>query len=126
MAKKILLCEDSAFFAQAISTLLTSQVYEVSVAPDGMQGLDILKGQKDFSMILCDIMMPGIDGFGVVREVRNDPELTQIPFIFLTGVTDQDSMFKAQDAGATDYFIKSNVGMDKIIELVQKHIGPAL
>lgn len=125
MAKKILLCEDSPFFAQAIGTLLKSQGYEVEIAGDGAIGLEVLRNQKNFDLILCDIMMPNMDGFGVAREIKYDEELKDIPFIFLTGVSDQDSMYKAEDIGVTDYFIKSNVGMDKIIELVKKHIGSA-
>ncbi|KKQ95449.1 MAG: Two-component response regulator, CheY subfamily [candidate division CPR2 bacterium GW2011_GWC1_39_9] len=123
MAQKILLCEDSVFFAQAISTLLKTQGYEVTAAPDGEQGLKVLKEQPDFNLILCDIMMPNVDGFGVIREVRMDPELRKIPFIFLTGVSDQESMDKAGELGVADYFIKSNVGLDKIIDLVKKHIS---
>ena len=68
-------------------------------------------------------MMPNVDGFGVIREVRMDPELRKIPFIFLTGVSDQESMDKAGELGVADYFIKSNVGLDKIIDLVKKHIS---
>lgn len=123
MAKKILLCEDSPFFAQAINMVLTSQGYQVVSAVDGVKGLETLRAQPDFSLILCDIMMPNLDGFGVAREVRQDPNLSQIPFIFLTGVSDQESMTKAEEFHVTDYFIKSNVGMDKIVELVKKHIG---
>ena len=123
MAKKILLCEDSPFFAQAINMVLTSQGYQVVSAVDGVKGLETLRAQPDFSLILCDIMMPNFDGFGVAREVRQDPNLNQIPFIFLTGVSDQESMTKAEEFHVTDYFIKSNVGMDKIVELVKKHIG---
>lgn len=119
---KILLCEDSAFFAQAISTLLKSQKHEVVTAPNGEKGIAILKEQQDFDLILCDIMMPKVDGYGVAREIQNDAKLRKIPFIFLTGVSDQKSMDKAEGLGVTDYFIKSNVGMDKILDLVKKHL----
>jgi CheY-like chemotaxis protein len=123
MAKKILLCEDSAFFAQAISMLLKAKGYEVQHAPDGGKGLELLKEQQDFDLILCDIMMPNVDGYEVARQVKADANFSQIPFIFLTGVSDMSSMDRARDLGVTDYFIKSNVGMDKITELVAKHIG---
>ena len=125
MAKKILLCEDSPFFAQAITMVLKNVGYEISHALDGNLGLEVLKNQPDFNLILCDIMMPNLDGFGVINYVRQDEKLRDIPFIFLTGVSDQDSMDRANSYHATDYFIKSNVGIDKIVELVTKHIGPA-
>ncbi len=125
MAKKILLCEDSAFFAQAITMVLKNVGYEVTHALDGALGMEVLKNQPDFSLILCDIMMPNLDGFGVINAIRQDEKLRDIPFIFLTGVSDQDSMEKANSYHVSDYFIKSNVGIDKIVELVAKHIGPA-
>ena len=129
MAKKILLCEDSAFFAQAISLILKSGGYEVTVAPDGQQGVTALRtpgpdGQlQSFDLILCDIMMPVLDGYGVAQEIKSDETLNQIPLIFLTGVSDMDSMDRAMELGARDYFIKSNVSLDKILDLVKKHIG---
>lgn len=123
MAKKILLCEDSTFFAQAISMLLKAKGYDVQHAPDGEKGLALLREQRDFDLILCDIMMPNVDGYEVARQIQLEEDLRKIPFIFLTGVTDTESMDRANELGATDYFIKSNVGMDKIIELVSKHIG---
>lgn len=123
MAKKILLCEDSSFFAQAIQMVLKSTGYDIQHAADGAIGLALLKEQPDFDLILCDIMMPNVDGYEVARQVQADPVLRKIPFIFLTGVSDSASMERANDLGVTDYFIKSNVGLDKITELVAKHIG---
>ncbi len=125
MAKKILLCEDSTFFAQAINMVLSNVGYEVVHAEDGAKGIEILQNDKSFSLILCDIMMPNVDGFGVINSVRSDDQLRDIPFIFLTGVSDMESMNKAQEYHVRDYFIKSNVGIDKIVELVKKNIGDA-
>ncbi len=122
MATKILLCEDSSFFAQAIQILLKSEGYEVVVAGDGEAGIAILKEQQDFGLILCDIMMPKVDGWGVANHVHSDPNLSKIPFIFLTGVSDSQSMNRAEEYGVKDYFIKNNVGMDKLKELVKKYV----
>ncbi|NMB57027.1 response regulator [Candidatus Beckwithbacteria bacterium] len=119
---KILLCEDSAFFAQAIQVTLKTQGYEVVHAADGQIGLEKLKEAHDFDLILCDIMMPNLDGFGVLKAIKEDASLSNIPFIFLTGVSDLSSMERGTQLGAKDYFIKSNVSMDKLIELVKKYI----
>lgn len=66
--------------------------------------------------------MPNVDGYEVARQVKTNPEFQNIPFIFLTGVSDTNSMDRATELGITDYFIKSNVGMDKITELVKKYL----
>lgn len=119
---KILLCEDSPFFAQAIAVTLKTQGYEVEHALDGQIGLEKLKTVGGFDLILCDIMMPNLDGFGVLKAVKEDAAVSGIPFIFLTGVSDLASMDRGKELGAVDYFIKSNVSMDKLIELVKKYV----
>ena len=119
---KILLCEDSAFFAQAIQMTLKNQGHEVVHAADGQIGVQKLKEAGDFELILCDIMMPNLDGFGVIKAVKEDEKFAKIPFIFLTGVSDMQSMDRSKDLGANDYFIKSNVSMDKLVELVKKYV----
>lgn len=119
---KILLCEDSAFFAQAITMTLKTQGHEVVHAPDGEVGVAKLQEMGDFDLILCDIMMPKLDGFGVIKAVKADSKFSSLPFIFLTGVSDMDSMDRGKELGANDYFIKSNVSMDKLVELVKKYV----
>ena len=123
--KRILLCEDDKFFSQALTLILGSAGYEIIAAPDGQQGLDLLKQQGNFQMILCDIMMPVLDGFGVLKALKADPQysgFTGIPFIFLTGVSDFSSMDRATELGAKDYFIKANTGLPKIVDMVKKYI----
>lgn len=120
---KILLCEDSPFFAQAIAMTLKNAGHEVIHALDGQLGLDQLKlAPGTFDLILCDIMMPNLDGFGVLKAIKADEGTKNIPFIFLTGKADMDSVDRGTQLGASDYFIKSNVSMDKLVELVKKHI----
>ncbi len=118
---KILLCEDSAFFAQAIQITLKTSGHEVVHCLDGELGVAKLKEESDFDLILCDIMMPKLDGFGVLKAVQADPNYADIPFIFLTGVSDIDSVERGKELGAKDYFIKSNVSMDKLVDLVKKY-----
>ena len=118
---KILLCEDSAFFAQAIQITLKTAGHEIIHCLDGELGVAKLNEEKDFDLVLCDIMMPKLDGFGVLKAIQDDPDLAKIPFIFLTGVSDMDSVERGKDLGAKDYFIKSNVSMDKLVDLVKKY-----
>jgi len=118
---KILLCEDSAFFAQAIQMTLKTAGHEIVHALNGEIGVGHLKEQKDFDLILCDIMMPKLDGFGVLKAKNEMDDYKNIPFIFLTGVSDIDSVERGKELGAQDYFIKSNVSLDKLVDLVKKY-----
>lgn len=119
---RILLCEDSIFFLQAIESLLNSHGYEVLTADDGEKALDLIKKQPDLDLILCDIQMPIVDGYEVLDQVRNKMGMRNLPFIFLTSMSDQASLDKAQQLQVTDYFVKSNVSMEKIVDLVNKYL----
>ena len=122
---RILLCEDDMFFRQALSLILGNAGYEVVVMEDGQKGLGALAAGQKFNLILCDIMMPNLDGWGVLRAIQNDAVYAAakpVPFVFLTGVSDLDSMERATSLGAKDYFIKANTGLPKIVDLVKKYI----
>jgi DNA-binding response OmpR family regulator len=102
---KILVIEDDDLTRQAIYNILTFSGYEVEVAEDGPQGVD--KAQEHTpDLIVCDIMMPTLDGFGVLRALQCDKETAQIPFIFLTARTDRTDMRQGMELGADDYLTK--------------------
>ncbi len=119
---RILLCEDDPFFSQALTLILTTSGYDLIVAADGQIGINTLAQDQKFKLILCDIKMPNLDGFGVLKYVKGTPETASIPLIFLTGVSDMESMDRATELGAKDYFIKANTGLPKIVDLVKKYI----
>lgn len=79
--------------------------YKVITAHNGMEGVEqALKNKPD--LILCDIMMPGLDGYGVLHMVQKNADLEQIPFIFLTAKTEQSEIRKGMALGADDYITK--------------------
>lgn len=119
---RILLCEDDPFFSQALTLILTTAGYDLMVAVDGQIGVNTLAAEQNFKLILCDIQMPNLDGFGVLKYVKNTPAISTIPFVFLTGVADMASMDRATELGAKDYFIKANTGLPKIVDLVKKFV----
>lgn len=120
-AKKILLCEDDPFYAEAIRVLLSRNGYAVEVALDGVQALAVLGGQT-FDLILCAVQLPVHDGFAILKSVRLDARLKRTPFIFLTAVADSATMDRATEEGATDYFIKASAGLSHLLELIKKYV----
>ncbi|HHB78593.1 MAG TPA: response regulator [Saprospiraceae bacterium] len=103
--KKILVIEDNEDVRDNIRELLELSGYEVEIAVDGKQGvIRALQFMPD--LILCDVMMPELDGFGVLRIMSNKPELMRIPFIFLTAKTDREDVRKGMNLGADDYIVK--------------------
>ncbi len=103
--KKILLIEDNPNVLQNTSRMLQAEGYMVITANNGRQGLDMAQ-QHIPSLIICDIMMPEIDGYGVISALRNNPATTAIPFIFLSAKSDKTDFRQGMELGSDDYLTK--------------------
>jgi DNA-binding response OmpR family regulator len=103
--KKILVIEDNLEVRENISEILELTGYEVFSAENGKTGVDIAKSEKP-DLIICDIMMPELDGYGVLYILSKDPETSTIPFIFLTAKADKSDFRKGMSMGADDYITK--------------------
>lgn len=103
--KKILVIEDAQSLRRDIVEMLSFEGYEVTGAEDGLVGVDRAR-EVNPDLIICDIMMPGRDGYGVLEELRRDPATASIPFIFLTARTDRVDVRQGMELGADDYLTK--------------------
>ncbi|MFM7888584.1 MAG: response regulator, partial [Pseudanabaena sp.] len=103
--KKILLIEDNPNVLQNTSRMLQAEGYMVITANNGRQGLDMAQ-QHIPSLIICDIMMPEIDGYGVISALRDNPATTSIPFIFLSAKSDKTDFRQGMELGSDDYLTK--------------------
>ena len=118
MSQNILLIEDNPEMAENITTILQLAGYNVVHRANGKSGIDQVK-QKPPDLILCDIMMPELDGYGVAHILNNSPDTASIPFIFLTAKTDLSDFRKGMSLGADDYITKpfDDVELLKVIEM---------
>ncbi len=103
--KKILLIEDNAEIRENTGEILTLANYEVISAENGKIGIDLAQREKP-DLIICDIMMPELDGYGVLHILSKKPETAIIPFIFLTAKTEKSDIRKGMTLGADDYLTK--------------------
>ena len=113
---RILVIEDERYIRENIVDILRFNDYEVVDAANGAAGLQVARQTKP-DLIVCDIMMDGVDGYSVLRTVRDDPEMTMTPFIFLTALADHKSLRQGMAAGADDYIIKPFTP-DELIEAI--------
>lgn len=105
MKNKILIIEDNKDVRENISEILTLSGYETITSINGKEGVEAaLASQPD--LILCDIMMPLLDGYGVLRILSKNPVTSGIPFIFLTAKTELTDMRRGMTLGADDYITK--------------------
>jgi DNA-binding NarL/FixJ family response regulator len=103
--KKILIIEDEPEMRRNLVTILRLEKYQPLDAPNGKLGLEVARAQAP-DLVLCDVMMPEMDGHAVLRELRNDPTTMNIPFIFLTARGEKLDFRAGMNLGADDYLTK--------------------
>lgn len=109
--KRILVIEDQAPMRRNLALLLELEGYSVLAAPDGRSGLEMARREKP-DLILCDVMMPEMDGFAVVQSLRASDDTADIPFIFLTARGERSDVRLGMNFGADDYLTKPVVRED--------------
>ena len=111
--KKILVIEDEPEMRRNITALLRYHDYAPIDADNGRKGVELAKREKP-DLILCDVMMPEMDGHSVLQRLQQDPELALIPFIFLTAKGEKEDLRSGMNLGADDYLTKPVPNADLI------------
>ena len=109
--KRIVLIEDNLEMRENTAEILELANYDVVTAENGKIGVEVVKKEKP-DLILCDVMMPELDGYGVLYYISKDPETASIPFIFLTAKAEKSDMRKGMSLGADDYLTKPYTEME--------------
>lgn len=115
--KKILIIEDDKFLRELISQKLLKEGNIVNEAIDGEDGVKKTREDKP-DLILLDLILPGIDGFEVLSQIKADPSLATIPVIILSNLGQREDVEKGLKLGAVDYLIKAHFTPGEIIEKV--------
>ncbi|REE07743.1 CRP-like cAMP-binding protein [Winogradskyella pacifica] len=123
MMKKVLLIEDDTVLRENTAELLEFSNYEVITAANGKLGLEMAMHKKP-DIIVCDIMMPIINGYGVLEGLSKHQDTKFIPFIFLSAKTERQDVRKGMDLGADDYITKPFTE-DEIVSAIESRIAKA-
>ena len=116
--RKVLVVDDDARNIFALTSLLESQEMEVISATNGRQAIELIQNTPDLSMVLMDIMMPEMDGYQTIAEIRKDPQFRTLPILALTAKAMKGDREKCLDAGASDYIAKP-VNTDQLLSLMR-------
>ncbi len=119
---KILFIEDDPLILKIYSTRLAADGHEVITAGDGEAGLESAK-QHLPDLIVLDIMMPKMDGFTVLAELKKIPELREKPVLVYSNLGREDEMRKAKEMGATESIIKANISPTEMVEKIKGYLG---
>ena len=109
--KRILVIEDQAPMRRNIALMLEMEGYKVFTAENGKVGVEVARAEKP-DLVICDVMMPELDGHGVVQILRGEEATSTTPFIFLTARSDKGDVRIGMNFGADDYLIKPVVRVD--------------
>ena len=122
--RKILLVEDDTALASVYRSRLELEGFDVCEANNGEDALSLAVSEHP-DLILLDVMMPKISGFGVLDILRNTPETTNIRVIMLTALSQPKDKERAEQLGVDDYLVKSQVVIGDVVERVRYHLGMA-
>jgi DNA-binding response OmpR family regulator len=117
---KILIIEDESIIREEIFDWMSFEGYEAFSAADGLAGVhEALHHQPD--LILCDITMPHLDGYGVLAALREKPLTAKTLFIFMTALSSQEAIEKGVSLGADDYITKPFT-RSELLQRIQSHL----
>ena len=111
--KRILVIEDEPEMRRNITSLLRYHNYKPIMAENGRAGIEAARREKP-DLILCDVMMPELDGYGVLRALQTDAALARIPFVFLTAKGEKADLRSGMNLGADDYLTKPIANADLV------------
>lgn len=116
--KKILIVEDDRFIIDIYSTKLKEEGYEVLIAENGEKALEQIEKNPD--LILLDIVLPGMDGWEILREIKKREKTKSIPVLVLSNLSQKSEVEKAFKLGATKYLVKSNFTPSQVIAQIKE------
>jgi DNA-binding response OmpR family regulator len=121
--KKILLVEDDPFLIDIYQKKLRDSGFKVDVANDGEKALEILK-EKNFDLMLLDIVLPKIDGWKILEEIRKmkkeKKDLEKMKIVIWSNLGEKDDVKKGLSLGATSYLIKANFTPSEVVREIEK------
>lgn len=116
--KLIIFVEDEPTLQKTLGRILEEEGFEIQGALDGQSGLALIKRIKP-SLILLDLILPKMDGFEVLQELKKDPEVKDIPVIVLTNLESAQDVEKAISLGATTYLVKANYELNDVVKKIR-------
>ena len=121
MSAKVLIIEDDQLIQRMYEKIFKFQKFDVTIAGDGEKGLEIAKSLKP-TIILLDVMMPKMDGFEVLKKLKEYDETKKIPVVMLSNLAGENDVETALSKGAVKYIVKSEHDPKEVSDIVQEII----
>jgi len=121
-SKRILLAEDDRFLRRAAETTLKRHGFTVLTASDGADALRVARAEMP-DLMLLDLIMPKLQGFEVLKTLKQDPATEGIPIIVLSNLSQPSDVQQAMEGGAVAYFVKADLSLQGLVECVEKALA---
>ena len=118
---KILIVEDDQMIASMYKTKFEADGFECLMAIDGPAGLEMIKKEKP-NLVMLDVMLPQLDGFSILKEIKNDAKTKNIPVIMLTNLSTDEDKKKGEELGAVDYLVKASLTPAEISKKIKDYL----
>ncbi|MBI4101708.1 MAG: response regulator [Candidatus Nealsonbacteria bacterium] len=119
MSKTILFVEDESALQKTVGEVLSQEGYQVVSALNGEIGLRLAREKKP-DLILLDLILPKVNGFEVLKRLKEDAETQKIPVVVLTNLEGMADIDKALELGATTYLVKTQYSLEEVVEKIKK------
>ncbi|MDQ3076285.1 MAG: response regulator [bacterium] len=123
MAKTILVIEDDSFLRELEQKKLIEKGYNVFSAENSADAFAILNGPTKVDLVLLDLLLPEVDGFTILKEIRDNKVLSGTPVIIFSNLYEERDAKRANKLGISDYMLKSNFTLDELSEKIRKFVG---
>lgn len=117
--KQVLLIEDDPFLIDIYTTKLRESGFSIEVATDGKEGLRKLK-EKKFQLLVLDIVLPHIDGWKILNEIKNEKKLKNLKIMILSNLGQKEEIKKGLEFGASKYLIKAHYTPSEVVDEIKK------
>lgn len=117
---KIAIIEDDPLIVKIYTTRLKADGYEVVSAENGETGWELIQKEKP-DLIVLDVMMPRMDGFAVLTNVRNNPDLKQIPILMYSNLNNEEEIERAKKMEVTEFLVKANLSPTQMVAKIKQY-----
>ena len=119
--KKILIIEDDAFLSKLLARQLETSGFETVLAATGQEALSAASAQPA-DMVLLDIMLPDVDGFDLLKQIKTDSKSKAAPVIIISNLGQAEDITQGKKLGAVDYIVKSDLSLDELVKKVRQYL----
>jgi DNA-binding response OmpR family regulator len=119
----VLVIEDDRFLQKILLMKMRNDGFEVRGASDGEEGLSILKQGEPPDLVVLDLILPKVNGFEVLADIRRSSKLRGLPVLVLSNLAQEEDIKRVKEMGALEFLVKSNVSIQQVIEHVREAVA---